>query len=514
MNNQTLRIFAGGIVTETNTFSPIPTGYNSFDVVRADDIQQGKRSFSEISPFDRWQLGAEQQGLRFDFGLLAYAQPAGLTTASAYQQLSEELLQSLDAVGPVDMVLLLLHGAMVADGEDDCEGALLARIRDRVGDDVVIAVELDLHCHLTVQMLNVANIIITFKEYPHVDIAQRADELMQLAVATCKEKINPVMAAVDCNILGMFPTSSPILRQYIDRLQQLEQQPPQLSISFIHGFPYGDVAEAGSKLLVITDNEPDKAASLANTLAQDIIGLKDRITFSSLSLPQAMKKALSLSHKSKPLPNPVVIADQSDNAGGGAPSDSTYALQWLLDNDIADVAMAIFYDPEVVRQCIAAGVGARLALRLGGKMGLSSGQPVDIVADVIAVRSDYIHQFPQQDGESLKINLGDTVALQSNGLSLVVSSHRSQCFCPSIFEDLSVPLNSIRLIVIKSTQHFYQAFTQIADHIIYMAAPGALSPQLANFHYQKLDTRCKYPWITDPVATPIPIQPALTGKPE
>ena len=88
MNNQTLRIFAGGIVTETNTFSPIPTGYNSFDVVRADDIQQGKRSFSEISPFDRWQLGAEQQGLRFDFGLLAYAQPCSLPRVRVLSSMS------------------------------------------------------------------------------------------------------------------------------------------------------------------------------------------------------------------------------------------------------------------------------------------------------------------------------------------------------------------------------------------------------------------------------------------
>ena len=60
--------------------------------------------------------------------------------------------------------------------------------------DVVIAVELDLHCHLTEKMVSLSDIIITYKEYPHVDINARAEELFNLALAAQQKKIQPTMA--------------------------------------------------------------------------------------------------------------------------------------------------------------------------------------------------------------------------------------------------------------------------------------------------------------------------------
>src|SRR3546814_9352976 len=94
---------------------------------------------------------------------------------------------------PFDMILLALHGAMVAEGYDDCEGDILARVREIVGPDVPVGAELDLHCHITDMMIRHATALVAYKEYPHVDIPDRAEELFSLIADAAEGKTKPVM---------------------------------------------------------------------------------------------------------------------------------------------------------------------------------------------------------------------------------------------------------------------------------------------------------------------------------
>jgi len=485
-----MKIFAAGMETETNTFSPIPTGMDDFEVTR---------QLSEIVPVTQWQEKARARGDNFLFGLYAWAQPSGLIAKSAYEHLRDELLASLQISGPVDIVLLYLHGAMVARGYDDCEGDLLMRIRQQVGPEVIIAAELDLHCHLTQGMIENANIIITLKEYPHVDVGARGDELFDLAIEASLGNSQPTMALFDCKMMGMYPTSTAEMRGFIDAMVATEQMDYVLSVSFAHGFPYGDVPEAGSKMLVVTDNNLPLAQQLAEKLGLQVFALRHRIHFNSLSMDEALPKALSIA--AKPVNDqtkPVVVADQSDNAGVGAPSDSTFALRWLLDHKVRDAAIAIFYDPQVVKLAIAAGVGAELQVRLGGKMGVMSGDPLDLSVTISAIKKNYIHRFPQAEGEPMPVHIGDTIALHCAGIDIVVSSERSQCFSPCIFDDLCIPANEKQLLVVKSTQHFYGAFMPIASEVIYMAGLGAVPSVMQQIPYQRMSTEDKHPWVENP----------------
>ena len=494
-----MKIFAAGLNTETNTFSPIPTGIDDFDVIRPDDLKDRTRRLSDMIPFAQWQQKAKDRKDHFIFGLFAWAHPAGLTTTSTYENLRDELLASLKAGGPVDVVLLYLHGAMVAGGYDDCEGDLLMRIRQQVGSKVIIAAELDLHCHLTQAMIENANILITFKESPHVDIAARGDELFDLAVGAGLGLSHPTMALFDCRMMFTSTTTTPEMRGFINAMVSAEQMGDVLSVSFVHGFIYGDVPDAGGKMLVVTDNNPLLAEQLAEQLGQQIFSLRHQIDFDSLPMDEALTKALAIATK----PNtsrskPVIVADQSDNAGGGAPSDATFALRWLLDHKVRDTAMATFYDPQVVKLAIAAGVGNKLQVRLGGKMGVSSGDPLDLSVIVSAIEKNYIYRFPQEQGEPVLIPIGDTIAIQCAGIDIVVGSERCQCFSPCIFEDLGIPAQKKNLLVVKSKQHFYGAFAPIASEIIYMAGPGAVPPIVQQIPYQRMSTKNKYPWIDSP----------------
>ena len=193
-----MKVFAGGIATETNTFSPMPTGMRDFSVIRPEDEPQREN----IAPaIDQFKLQAQERDWEYVFGLYASAQPAGNTTRATYETLRDELLDRLQAALPVDIVLLALHGAMVADGYDDCETDIIDRVRQVVGLDVKIGVELDLHCDVTQAMIDTADAIVIYKEYPHIDIARRAADLFRLMADAAEGKTDPTMALFDCRMM-------------------------------------------------------------------------------------------------------------------------------------------------------------------------------------------------------------------------------------------------------------------------------------------------------------------------
>lgn len=169
--------------------------------------------------------------------------------------------------------------------------------------------------------------------------------------------------------------------------------------------------------------------------------------------------------------------------------------------------MAIFYDPQVVRLALIAGIGSQLNIRLGGKLGPTSGDPLDLTVTVSGIQQDYQHRFPQIDletgkeSEPIYLPAGDVVALHCQGIDILVSSERAQCFSPCIFSDLGINPNDKSLLVVKSTQHFYGAFAPIASEVIYMAAPGAVSPIMQQIPYQRMRTDNKYPWVENPFMT-------------
>lgn len=490
-----MKIFAGGIETETNTFSPDLTAIDDFQVLRGKDVIAGRVAYPSLNLDDIWGKMARAHDFDFVFGLMASAQPSGTTLRSAYELLRDELLELLRDAMPVDIVLLMLHGAMVAQGYDDCEEDLIHRIRHIVGRQAVIGVELDLHCHLRHETIDAADLVITFKEYPHTDVNDRAAELFDLCVKTKKGAVRPAMALFDCRMVGLYPTTREPLRSLVDAMSEAEKRTGVLSVSFGHGFPFADVPYVGAKMLVVTDNDPLLARQVAQEFGFRAYQLRSEMGVDRLAVP--LQEALTRAVAQRCIP--VVVADVSDNTGGGAPGDSTFALRWLLENQVKNVAMAILYDPEVVRMARKAGVGGRLSVRLGGKTSRFSGDPVDMDVTVLSMRDDYMHAFPQRNGDPLMFPAGNIAAVRCRGIDIVVSSARCQCFDPSIFTDLGIDVKSRHIVVVKSMHHFYGAFAPIASDVIYMSTTGATAPDPKLIGYRRLDTRTLYPWVEDPL---------------
>jgi microcystin degradation protein MlrC len=207
-----------------------------------------------------------------------------------------------------------------------------------------------------------------------------------------------------------------------------------------------------------------------------------------VSIDEALDQALAEPE------GPVVIADTSDNAGGGAPGDSTFILRRLLDRGITDAISAMYWDPVAVRFCRDAGVGATLDLRIGGKCGPLSGDPVDLRVTVKGVGTALTQRFG-----TMPWPLGDAAWVSAEGLDLVLNTQRTQVFHPDCMTGLGLDPTTRRIVVVKSNYHFQAGFAPIAKKLLFCAPPGVTQPNYGEIAYTKL-TKPYWPRVDDPFA--------------
>ncbi len=485
-----MRFFMAGLDTETNTFSPIPTGRESFEecLLAHGDATQRPLNYCSAQ-LAVWRRLGEARGWTAVESLCAVAEPGGITSRPLYESFREEILADLRAAGPVDFVILALHGAMVAGGYDDVEGDLLTHVRAIVGPKVPIGAELDPHCHITDRMTRQATALVLYKEYPHTDIEERAEELFQIIADAAEGRTRPVMASFDCRMVGSFRTQEQPLRGFVDRMQTLEGRDGILSISLGHGFPWSDVADVGTKVLVVANEDRARAEQLAGTLGREVYQMRHALRPRFLTIDEALDRALASSAR------PVVLADTADNAGGGAPGDATFLIKRIRERGIRDVVSALHWDPVAVRFCKEAGEGATLDLRIGGKAGPVSGTPLDLRVTVRRIASGLTQRFGQ-----VPLPIGAAVWVAGDdGLDLILNTQRTQVFHPEFMAALGLDLARYRIVVVKSTNHFYAGFAPVSPEILFVDTPGALQQRFEQIPYTKL-TRPFWPKVEDPFA--------------
>ncbi|MBO6824760.1 MAG: M81 family metallopeptidase [Sneathiella sp.] len=483
-----MKVFIAGLSTETNSFSPLPTGMLSFE---EGSIHHGNATEDDLqywtAPLHIWRSRAEEKGWQIIESLSAHAQPAGPTVRPVYEAFRDEIIEDLKAAGGADIILLALHGGMIAEGYDDCEGDLIDHCR-KVAPNAVIGGLMDPHCHITETMLTQATLLIAFKEYPHVDIPERSEDLFRLAADASEGKIKPVMREYDCRMIIAMPTTASPMRDYVDHLMAREEEPGILSLSVGHGFPWGDHPRTGTRAFAITDGDAALAEKTAKEIGEKLYGLRHELHKPIANIEQALDQAVQETG------GPVVLADMSDNAGGGAPSDATFLLRAILERGITNVATGIFWDPIAVRICREAGEGATLPLRLGGKCGPMSGDPLDLTVTVKKCATGLTQLFG-----SLPCPMGETVWVEANGVDIVINDSRTQTFHPEAFEKLGIDLQSRKIVCVKSSNHYQAGFNPIAKRVIPVATPGAITPDFANIPYSKRSSNY-WPKVEDPFA--------------
>ena len=460
------RVLIAGFKHETNTFSVLPTDIESYRerglFTGAEIADVFRDTNSEIAGF---MDVAERHGWQPCFSIVADASPSGRVTEAAYREITGRILADAVSDGPVDAVLLQLHGAMVADHTDDGEGLLLRQLRQKLGPSVPIGVTLDLHGNVTDDMARYADVIISYRTYPHVDQREIANECGDFIARALAGEIAPVttvrrapmLTGVD---LGRTTAPGP-MRDALALANTTMAAPTVLSASVMAGFAAADIPDVGPSVIIVGDGYDPQHRIAADHIVSFIWQTRDVRTVD----PSGNAAAVALAREQGKVGAPVVIADAADNPGGGGYGDSTGLLHALFDSGLQNVAFGALFDPESAAACHAAGNSAEVELRLGGKVDAVSGSPLVCKGEVLALSDGRFRlEGPMQAG--VPIDMGPSAAVRVGGLDIVIGSRRYQNYDRNFFRTLNLEPSDYAVIAVKSSQHFRAAYAPGASAVV------------------------------------------------
>jgi microcystin degradation protein MlrC len=477
----TMRIAIGQVSHETNTFCQ---GLTTIDDFKRREWRHG----SDIIAAHRGvrdDLGgmldaAERLGVEVIPTFAATTEPSGTIARDAYVAMRDELLAGIRAAGTLDAVCLALHGAGVAEGIDDLEGELLGAVRAAVGPDLPVVVTLDLHGNITPEMAERATALLGCHLYPHTDSYERGVEAVELAVKAARGEVRPVTHVTVLPM--MIPPSTTNLspaRDINELCWEWEAAPGIIDVAFFHGFPHTDVSPLAVSVVAVADGDRERAKSAADAVARRIWERRDEFLADLPQPPEAIAQALNLDGQ------PIVIAEVSDNSGGGSPADGTHLLRAMLDADLSAACFGFIYDPETAAQAHAAGVGATINPRLGGKTDQLHGEPIEKQAYVKCLTDGrFTLQTPM--GRGARVDYGPMARLVIGGVDVLVGSERSQTLDAEVFVLHGIDVTRYKIVALKSQQHFRAGFEGLATHIIRTDPPGATSSDLSSFRFERL----------------------------
>ncbi len=486
-----LRVFVASLCHETSAFSPIPTtrtSFETFDYHRPDGGTPDEKSLG-LNGYGALVRASLDAGYQVYASTYSWAQPSAPTVKRDYESLRDEILDDLKAAGEVDMVLYFLHGAQMAEEYDDCEGDFLARTRSIVGDNCFVGALLDLHANISECMLESATALVACRNYPHTDFNERAVHLFEIGHATVSGEVSPIMHYQRVPMIGMFYTTEPLMEAANTAALELQKAPGMLSVSLIHGFTWSNTPGTGAGIVAISDGDRASLDAEMQQVSERFFAARTE----TMSLRKPVDEILDLIEGTAEQDSrrPFVVADVSDNPGGGAGSDSTYILRAVLDRGLTGFAFGLLWDPLAVGLASDAGVGATLDIRIGGKTGPAAGDPIDARATVLGVFDDL-----SQCGIGYEAPMGRCVSLDMAGNTVIINTVRGQVFSPSCFTDCGVDLNRQRAVVVKSSQHFFEQFNPIARQVFYCETSGSLAFQ-SNAH--RLDRIVRPVWPLDEI---------------
>jgi microcystin degradation protein MlrC len=497
------RVAAAQIAHETNAFSTVKTDVEAF---RASGLHLGQDAVDSArdtnTEFAGFVSGAAAQGFDLVPLIAVWATPSGLVTSEAIGHLAgllgDGLRQAL-AEGPLDGVLLALHGAMVTEIDDDGEGYLLQTVRDVVGPDVPVVATLDLHANISRRMVDLADVLIGYDTYPHVDMAERAEEAAAILAKLIRGEVRATSAL---RKPPMLPTSQRMttgrmpMRALIERALTLEEDPRVINVTIAGGFPPADVEDAGFGILVTTNDDPELADQLANDLATEAWSLRAGFLGGVSSFEHAAELIRSLDSDEDmemPVSGPLVLVDIGDNPWGGGPGDSAELVRFLFAQGVHGAAVALVRDPEVVQQAVAAGPGGEIVAALGGKTDRLHGDPLPVRA-YVKLLSDgrYRNAGPMMAG--LDVDLGPTALLlcqpaegpPAPPVEVLVTTRAETPIDLNVFRCHGMEPTRHRVIGLKGKGHFRAAFEPIARRVVLVEGPGITGADLTRLTFHKI----------------------------
>ena len=451
---------------ETNTFSPVATPLESFHPLYGDDALNDQRNArTAMGAFIR--LAEAQPDHQLITPLSATANPSGTVAAEAYTELSQRILDALSEQPAA--ILLDLHGALVAENAADGEGELLKNIR-AIAPDVPIAVALDLHGNVTQTMVDHADIIVSFKTYPHVDMAETGEHAGRLMMDLLSEQSRPITRWKQLPLLShtlRSNTNEGAMQRAVESARQAELEQGVLAVSIMTGFSLADFADAGMSVIVVTDNDEQLAESVANRIAQQIWQEREGFVYHSAPLKESLERAREL-HAAEG-DGPVLLLDHSDNVMSGGTCDTMDVLATALIKHLTPIVVGPICDPQAVQRLwklrptdvVRVDIGNHIPLAHHTKKKKSLS-----MVGIVRARSDgeFIVTGPIYTGA--KVSMGRTVLFDTIDALIVICEQRTEPFDMGIFSCVGLDPAKYDYLLLKSRMYCRPVFGAIAKGLV------------------------------------------------
>lgn len=475
------RVALIGIFHESNTFIPTPTTIANFrrgTLLFGEEIRREYgHAHHEIGGFFET---LDQNGVEAVPIIFTHASPWGAVSDAALDAIWEATEAGLDAAGQLDGVLVAPHGAAVNESRPDMDAWWLAKVREKVGPDLPIISTMDPHGNISRAKITPLNALITYRENPHLDMRQRGVEAATLMVRTLAGEIRPVVAAafppVVINIERQLTWAEP-MKSIQRQLDEVRALPGILSASVAMGFPYADVADMGSSFVVVADGDATLAQCEADKLAAWLVENRQLFVGEMISAQEAIERA-------RTAPKPVGLLDMGDNAGGGAPADSTYIAR-LLEQDGTFKSILCIQDRPSVEAAKAAGVGARVRLSVGGKLPMSPAPSLEVEATVISFHEGIFKETQPRHGGKTGGDMGlSVIAKTDRGLTLVLMSNRTGIGASAQpLLSIGIKPEEYDIIILKGVHAPVGAYAEICPTLIRVNTPGVTTAEMETLTY-------------------------------
>lgn len=493
-------IVVGKFAHESNTFSSVPTDRAAFEEYQAysgaEMIENLQDTNSEIGGFIEV---ATEEGVDLVPSISANASPGGPVTEDAYEYYTGRILDTLrEYESQLDGVALALHGAMVTEERIDGEGPFLSRVREIVGPETPVGVTLDLHGNLSDELIEKADILVSFETYPHVDASETGRTVMTEVLRAARGETDPTMHCERPPVLPEEPfedTNDGPMVEVMDRARELERRDDILKVNVFFGFHQVDNPTMGFSVPVVSDGNPDAAREAARELSALVWENRRAFIGDYPEAPEAIHRANELVDAGTTADGPVVMADLGPNAAAGGTADGTVVLRELLRQDVTNAGYAIVRDPESVAACLSAGVGETVTLTLGGKTDDRHGDPIEDVDCYVKAITDgtFVKHGPMDRGTVS--HLGRTVLVEcgaENGLSVILTENLHSPRDAGIWRHVGIQPERLDILVVHGTNHFRADYLPLASEVYVIDSPGIGSPIPTRYDYQNID-RPKFP---------------------
>lgn len=482
-----MRLLLAMMMHETNTFSPVPTDLQRFALGLGQLPPQGEAAVQAYrhtgTATGAFIDLAEAAGAEFELAIAAHAAPSGPVEDDAFDRMTDTITQAV-ARGGWDGILLDLHGAMVTRTHEDGEGELLRRIR-AVDAHTPIGVAYDMHANVYDDMVALAQVVAGYQTYPHVDMYETGLRAGQPLLRLIAGEVQPTSAWARLPMIPHVMRQSSLdepNRSLQARARQMEQE-GALTASVFTGFPHADIENAGLSVVVVTDGQPELARQFRDELLHMAWDSRAQWIYPVEPLAQSVSRAKAMDL------SPVVLLDHYDNAASGGTMDTTAVLAEVLRQGLQDVAFFAIFDPQAVQQAIAAGVGQRVSLSVGGKMPMPlmphPSAPLQLEGTVKVISAGkYKAKGPMSQGA--RQDMGAAVVIDTGAVEVALISRHVEPFDVNALMSLGIDPTQKKFVVLKSRVHWRAGMGHLAAAVVECAGAGACTSDYSELQFQRL----------------------------